>query len=661
MATQFNFNGQLIKLPGVYTQTKSGVNNPPLDLSFGNVLYIDIDPNSEFGGGAGINGELSDTKDSIYTFDSLISLRSFIRGGELWDIAAPLFKPFGAGVNGVSQLRYIRALTTTAASSTITFTGSGLGGGTFTVKAKHEGLPGNGDLIGDTQATNSIEITSTGADTDTITITADETAFGGSALDLYIYTSNGTDTTGEAAIEIANGINNSGTGYTASVVGPTITISVPADRDTNSNDVDLTSTVTGTATVSIVSTDFTGWVQGTILSKGLGFIMETSPSDPTKFILKFYRGSYTGLASDSIPYDGISALSSIPELIATSTSFNTYEELLDWFNTDFDFNNNLELTSSTKTGDGSVDAVDAANYALMTVLSGGTQTYAPADLTAVLDNISDLDYTFVIAPDGGSNYASTVNEAILSHLVSSARFEKFMLVAGGRGRNEFVSQTIAATNHFDTDRVIVVHGACQVASAETATGLREKSSKYKLAAVLGRMCGLEPQTPITFKGISIAGEIHKLNKAEKERGLDEGVLMTAFDSDINAFTIVQGVNSLQRNRNVVNSDGTSHSIQLKRIAAQLNKEIEVNAKTQLLGNQSVGPNRNTLSPEVVAEWLKGYLGRKTATSTTDNLILSFQDISVSIVQDAYQINYAFVPNFEVNKLFFTGLIIDPNL
>jgi endonuclease YncB( thermonuclease family) len=546
MATQFNFNGQLVKLPGAYTQVKSGITNPPLDLSYGNVLIIDIDNTNEFGGGAGINGELAEGKDSIYTFDNLRSFRSFIRGGKQWDISQPLFKPFGAGINGISNLHYVRALSTVAADTTIDLTGSSAGG-EFTIQSKHEGLSGNGSIT------------------------------------------------------------------------------------------------------------------GTELTKGLGFIIEASPSDPSKFIVKFYRGTFTGNGADNIAYDGIAETSTTAELIATSDAFDNTDDLKAWMDIDFDFNNHFSLESYTKTSTGAVVTSDISAYTSLTAFSGGTQTFATSDLTAVLDAVAELDYTFVLAPDSGSDHSSATNNAILSHLVSDARFEKFMVVAGGDDKNTFTSESIAAAVAYDTDKVIVVHGGVKVASNATGTGLRDKSAEYKAAAAIGRIAGLEPQTPVTFKGLNYAAEQHRLNKNEKETALDNGVLATAFDGDINAFTVVQGVNSLQRNKNVVNADGTSHSIQLKRIAAQLNKEIEVNAKQQLLGNQGAGPNRSTISPAVVQEWLAAYLGRKTATATIDNLILGFQDISVEVIQDAYAVNYAFTPNFEINKLFFTGLIIDPNV
>lgn len=658
MATKFNFNGQLIKLPGVYTQTKSGITNAPLNLSYGNVLVIDIDPSSEFGGGAGINGEISQENDSIYSFDSLRAFRSFVRGGKYWDLAAPLFRPFGAGTNGISTLRYIRALTTTSASRVITITDGG-NGGSYTVRTRHEGLAGNGAIAGETPGSNSFTV-------DTLGSTGQELIISVNAIQVGSYTQDAGDA---AVADIADGIvaaintNTPTHGWIAdnTVSSDTVVLTkIPGFGDSVNGQVIADS---GTYAGSItVNGTIAGGVDGTNLSQGLGFLIETSQADSTKFVLKFYRGTYTGLDSnDSLPYDGIAAASAAPELIATSDDFNTYQELLDWMNADFDFNNNFELVTSAISGTGVINSAAIAPYSEMSVLAAGSQSFSASDLTTVLNTIAELDYTFVLAPDGGSNYSSVSNASILDHISSDARFEKFMVVYGGDDKNTFESESVTAADFFDSDKVIVVHGAPQVASNVSGTGLRTKSAEYKTANVLGRICGLEPQTPVTFKGLAYEKEVHALTKLEKERALDKGVLATAFDGDIGAFVVVQGVNTLQRNSFLVNEDGTSFSVQLKRIAAQLNKEIEVNAKQQLLGNQAQGPNRSTLSPEVVTEWLKGYLQRRTATSTVDNLILSFQDINVEVNQDAYEISYAFVPNFEINKLFFTGLIIDPSI
>lgn len=540
MATEFNFNGRLIKLPGVYTEIKSGINNSPLNFSYGNVLVIDKSATNKFGGGAGIDGELEQGEDSIYGFDNIRDFRRFIGGGELWDNAAPLFRPFGAGSSGVSTLWYVRAVTTTAAKNTITWAN-----GSLEFQVKHEGLAGNGE-------------------------------------------------------EVSN-----------------------------------------------------------VLSQGFAITMEAGIVDPTKFRLRFWRGTFTGNDENGRAYDGLGSDEATPVVLATSKEFSTIEEIVEWAEVNFDFNNSFKLKTST--GSGAVTAADLAATVGNQLFAGGTQVNNSQSIDQVLDAISKLDYTHILSMDSGADALSADNFKILYHLENEAKYEKFLVVAGGKDKDTFEAQSIVPATTFNSHRVIVVHGGCYENDRTGGTGLREKNVRYKAAYVLGRTAGLEPQTPPTFKGLGYAGEIHKLTDRERERALEAGVLSTYFDGEIGSFVITQGINTLQQNTYLVNENGTSFSWQLMRIAAQLNKEIEINAKVQLLGNQFQGPNRATISPEVVVEWVKGYLKRKTATATQDNLILSFQDVTVSVKQDAYCINYAFTPNFEVNKLFFTGLIIDPNL
>lgn len=542
MATQFNFNGRLIKLPGAYAEIKSGINNAPLNFSYGNVLVIETDDTNVFGGGAGVNGQNQSGEDAVYTFDNVRDFRRFVGGGELWDNVGPLFRPFGSGSLGVSKLLYVRALTTTGATALLT-----MANGSLTFATKHEGLVGNG-------------------------------------------------------VEVSN-----------------------------------------------------------VLTQGFAITLAAGVVDPTKYVLRFWRGTYTGVDEQGRSYDGLGASETSPQLLATSPEVSTIQQVIDWAAINFDLNNNFKLTASTITTTGEILPADLVSLAGNNLFTGGTQTSNAQTLDDVLDVISKLDYTHIYSMESGASAAGVNNFKILSHIESEARYDKFLVVAGGEDKDTFVSQSITAAQTFNSQRVIVCHGGCFENDRSGGTGLRKKNARYHAAYVLGRTAGLEPQTPPTFKGLGYAGEVHKLTDRERETALDAGVLTTYFDGEIGAFVITQGINSLQQNTYLVNDNGTSYSWQLMRIAAQLNKELVINAKVQLLGNQSQGPNRATLSPEVVQEWVKSYLKRKTARATDDNLILSFQDVTVSIDQDAYCVNYGFTPNFEVNKLFFTGLILDPNL
>lgn len=539
MATSYMFNGRLIKLPGVYAEVKSAINNPPANLSYGNILIVDTQ-DVPFSGGAGIAGEHANGQDAVYGFDNIIDFREFLRGGILWDIASPLFRPFSSAHNGVSNLYYVRPFTTIAATVAMTFTN-----GNFVIDTRSEGTCGNG--------------------------------------------------------------------------------------------VEVTSKVT----------------------QGFSVNLEIGKSDIAKFRIRFVRGTFTGDDANGRAWNDLENGDTEPETIAITPEIDTLDEFVTWMAKDYAFLNAFVLVSG-QSETGAIVAGDLTGLGPNNLFSGGTQTYSEANLTLALEAIKDLDYTHILSVDYGVNMTDAKNFSLLLHIEDDARYEKFLVVGAGEGKNEFENSKAAAVS-YNSDKVILAHGANYDFDRTSASSLRLKTSLHKAAYVLGRAAGIAPQIPPTFKGIGTAGEYHKLTDKEREEALDAGLLTTYYDSEIQAFVITQGISTLQLNDNVVNQDGTSHLWSLKRISAQLNKEIEVNMKVDLLGNQSQGPNRNTLSEEIIRDWVDNYLSRKTATETVDNLIISYRNIIVTTQQDAYKVSYEFAPNLEVNKMFVTGLIIDPNL
>lgn len=143
MATAITIKGRKITRPGTYSEIKSGITNPALALSYGNVCIIDDGIGAGFGGGAGINGTLTtEAADAIYAFKTIQELRDFVKGGPLWDVAEALFKPAGLEnnqINGVSTVYLIRAAQTLNAAMTKTFAN-----GTLVIDTLDEGLNANG-------------------------------------------------------------------------------------------------------------------------------------------------------------------------------------------------------------------------------------------------------------------------------------------------------------------------------------------------------------------------------------------------------------------------------------------------------------------------------------------------------------------------------------
>jgi len=144
MATAIIVGGKRVIRPGVYSEIKSGIQNPPVELSYGNVVIVD---NGSLGNGwaagSGINGEHSEGKNSIYEFTRLDDFKSHIKGGLLWLLSEALFLPGGSGrgISGCSKLYYVKAATTT--SSEVEFV---LENGSFTIQPLDEGTGANGVL-----------------------------------------------------------------------------------------------------------------------------------------------------------------------------------------------------------------------------------------------------------------------------------------------------------------------------------------------------------------------------------------------------------------------------------------------------------------------------------------------------------------------------------
>lgn len=403
-----------------------------------------------------------------------------------------------------------------------------------------------------------------------------------------------------------------------------------------------------------------GELNGDKLVKGYGYSIETGVVDVAKWIFKVWRGTWTGVHTDNIAYNEVNIEDAAPELVASSPEFNNIAELVSWADTDANFNAFFVKGTCTVTGTGVITQPDVTAVAGYNLATGATEAFAAGDLTSVLEAVQGLGYTHILCDKyGKDDYDSASVGAILSHIQTDAKYDKYLVYGGGKDKTEFSATdgSIPIAQYFNTNRAIVVHGDLLKSSSVAPTGFRRWPTVIKAAYVLGRCVGLQPQVPVTNKSIGIEGEVHKLSDKQKEQALDAGVLVTYFDADFNAFVVLQGVNTIQNNRNVVLANGTSFSWQAERIKAQLNKDIVVNSKAQLLGDPN-GVNRNTLSAQALRNWTVTFLESKKATSFQDNLIISYQDVTVSKDQDNYNVRYGFTMNGEITKLFFTGIVLD---
>lgn len=542
MASTVIFSNRQITLPGAYSTIVSGENNPARNLDYGKVLIIDTGVfGTGFGGGAGINGTISQGQDAIYTFDNISDFRSFVKGGMYWKIAEALFTPdpSNPAAVGVSEILFVRAAKTTPAKLTFTSTD----GGTFAVQTLDEGT-------------------------------------------------------------VANGI-----------------------------------------------------LTGTNLSTGYGFMITPGVEDTSKWIMSFYVGSYTGTASDGLPYGEISAAAAEPRLVVQSPEFDNIKTLIEWAQTDSTFAQAFQLDSTSEAkGEGTVSESDVTDLLnVYTPAAGGTETYNQTNFEAVLDQIVGLNYSFVFMDQFGDNANSALTKAYITHMNNAAKFPHFLFVGGYNVAADY-SKSIELAQGFDSSYIQVTHGEVGLASDIAPQKYRWWTVMYNLCAQLGRTAGKEPMIPVTNKSIGVDRVRHILTESEQKKALKYGLLVTVKNDYLGKFVVLQGVNTLQDNANLFNAKGQSYSIQFMRIVAQINTELVVNAEIDLLGQEN-GVNVNTLSAGAVKDWTVVYLQSRTATNETDNLLLAFQDVVVTRKEDAWFVTYKIRVNNEITKLFFTGFLI----
>lgn len=541
MATPITVKGRVETRPGVYSEVKSGIQNPPLAFPYGNICIIDTGLASGYAAGAGVNGTLSQGQNSIYSFDNISEFRDFVKGGYLWLLAEPLFKPDGNRANGVSKLYYVKAATTV--HSEIAFVTAN---GSFTFQTLDEG---------------------TGA----------------------------------------NGVLSSGN-----------------------------------------------------LSKGYACRLIAGRQDTSKFIVQFYLGTFKGLDSqnNNAPYDGISATVAIPKLVCESIEVSSISELVTWTSSSNTFIENFKLKSGFVVGN--LAPADLITYASLNLATGGTESYSASNFNNALTEVKELDNMFFLSTEYGSNATSLNNTNLQDFVENQTKVQKYVVLGGGFDSSTFkgsgTTQTEGIVNYYNSDSIVVAHGGVKKV-VRGSSGFRTYDQLYFAALALGRICGLPPQVPVTLKTLGMDASVHPLKEEDQKFCLQKGILYNYYDYELTSFVLGQGINSLQNNNFLVNEDGTSFSIAVKRITSQLNQEIIYTAKRRFFGNNN-GPTRATLTEDDIKAWLETFLKSKVASSLEDNLIIRYGNIQVSVNQDNYFVSYEFVPNFEISKIVFTGIILD---
>lgn len=396
------------------------------------------------------------------------------------------------------------------------------------------------------------------------------------------------------------------------------------------------------------STQANGVLSSTKLASGYSYTIEVAPNDATKWVMKIWRGNKKELYTDGLPYSE-DAAAYVPKatLIAESPAFNNMATLIAWADTDAQLGKYcVKDATSAIVGLGTVTAGDIASISGHIVAAGATATYDSLD--DIFEFIKDLDYSAILTTcsTADPSFDSDILK-IVDHLVNTAKFDKTLFVAG---HNDTIATSIGYATTANSPKFHVVHGSHLKKSNLTASKFRTWESFFTTAYAVGRLFGLRPENPLTYKDILIDGLVNPLSEQQRTDADEAGVLCFYYDDDFGKFVCLHDVNTLQDNEFVLTNTGESHLIQVERIKSQLNKELIINSKKDLMSNPD-GLNRFNLTEEDCVVWTKNYLMRRVGT-----LLVGYRNVTAETVQDVIMVSYEASPNSEIKGLFFTGYL-----
>ena len=176
----------------------------------------------------------------------------------------------------------------------------------------------------------------------------------------------------------------------------------------------------------------------------------------------------------------------------------------------------------------------------------------------------------------------------------------------------------------------------------------------KAALLLGREAGLAPENPLTLKRVNILQDEVSLSYDLRDLLIDQGILHTYFNPDLQATVVNNGINTLKGNRArmEINPDGTSYVKQIMRMVYVLNRDISINAFLALLTGEE-GPNANTVSDNDLVNFTTAYLQSEV---NAGGMVLDFNTVAIQRRGQSRFVTYNVAFNGEVNKLFFTGYV-----
>lgn len=393
-----------------------------------------------------------------------------------------------------------------------------------------------------------------------------------------------------------------------------------------------------------------GVIESGVLKVGYAARVITGSDDPSKFKCQVYRGSFMGVDKDGEPYGSASLSKASGNLLTESEEFETLEELYNWARSDkYILANFVVSMTGVKTSNISAVTLTAAT-------GGKTEWLKDSEYADVLEAISELDVTFFLATNTsvGDGISSATTGRLFTFLKNDAKFSEFLVIPGGSSDSDLFGESDssqAIAKYYDSEQAVVVHGA-PIVNRKDGNGTKELPSIYLAAAIIGLAAGQAPQQPLTFKRVGYQSFAYDLKKKEREKALQAGIMHVRNLSGY--WCVNQGITTLQDNKKSIASDGQTMELSIALIKAQLNKELIVDSANRFIGNTSAV----NASPQTIKNFTETKLSSLTAKTGEDNLLKSWKNVKVVQKNSDFQITYDFAPNLPVNKLFFTGNILD---
>lgn len=396
-----------------------------------------------------------------------------------------------------------------------------------------------------------------------------------------------------------------------------------------------------------------GVIDGGVLKVGYAARVITGSDDPSKFKCQVYRGSFMGVDKDGEPYGSASLSKATGNLLTESEEFETLEELYNWARSDKYILANFVV---------SMTGVKTSNISALTLTAatgGKTEWLKDSEYADVLEAISELDVTFFLATNTsvGDGISSATTGRLFTFLKNDAKFTEFLVIPGGSSDSDLFGESgssQAIAKYYDSEQVVVVHGA-PIVNRKDGNGTKELPSIYLAAAIIGLAAGQAPQQPLTFKRVGYQSFTYDLKKKEREKALQAGIMHVRNLSGY--WCVNQGITTIQDNKKSIASNGQTMELSIALIKAQLNKELIVDSANRFIGDTSAV----NASPQTIKNFTETKLSSLTAKTGEDNLLKSWKNVKVVQKNSDFQITYDFAPNLPVNKLFFTGNILDLEL